>query len=110
MRFRYLTLLSAILILSACTFEEGERPGDDPEVRRKPIISSFYSVSEYDPERDPSEDLANVVKQAQDTNKRILLEVGGEWCGWCHILDNYIQENEVVAEALQKNFFIIKVN
>ena len=67
-------------------------------------------VSEYDPARDPFVDLEQAVAEAGKTNKHILLEVGGEWCSWCHILDDYLQEKTEVANVLQQNYVVIKVN
>jgi hypothetical protein len=45
------------------------------EVEADPI----YIVAKYDVERDPSQDLADAVRNASASGKRILLEVGGEW-------------------------------
>ena len=36
----------------------------------------------YDPKRDPAADLKTAMAEAQRGGKRILLEVGGEWCPW----------------------------
>lgn len=73
-------------------------------------LGSVYLVSKYDPERDPHEDLVLAIAEAEKTNKHILLEVGGDWCSWCHILDEYIQEKPEVVSALQQNYVVIKVN
>jgi hypothetical protein len=35
----------------------------------------------YDPKRNPAKDLEAATVQAAKENKRILLVVGGEWCG-----------------------------
>lgn len=64
----------------------------------------------YDPNADPFADLASAVLEAQHTHKRILLEVGGEWCSWCHRLEEFIQSNEEIREALRRNFVVVKVN
>ena len=64
----------------------------------------------YDPKRDPAKDLETAVVQAAKENKRILLVVGGEWCGWCHILENYIKANEDVQKTSSANYLTIKVN
>jgi thioredoxin-related protein len=64
----------------------------------------------YDPTRNPAQDLAAAIEQATKENKRILLVVGGEWCGWCHTLENYIKNNEDVRKAWANNFVTIKVN
>jgi thiol:disulfide interchange protein len=69
-----------------------------------------YSVAEYDPERDPVADLKSTVEQARKDNKRILIQVGGEWCGWCHLMNDYFHANSKVAAALQKDYIIMKVN
>jgi len=71
---------------------------------------SIYVVGVYDPEREPFDDLNTAIEQATAADKRILIEVGGEWCVWCHILDDYIQSEKEVLSALGENFVIVKVN
>ena len=41
--------------------------------------SQLFTVAEYDPERNAIEDLEMTTKLAQDSRKRILIEVGGKW-------------------------------
>jgi thioredoxin-related protein len=69
-----------------------------------------YMVDAYDPTRDPTADLARAVRVATERNKRILLQVGGEWCGWCKRLDQYIQDHPAVLDMLVEDFLIVKVN
>ncbi len=64
----------------------------------------------FDPTRNPAEDLKIAIKQAKKENKRILLDVGGEWCKWCHILDKFIEENPDVRKAFSEAFIVLKVN
>ena len=73
-------------------------------------LESIYLVSEYDPERNPFTDLEQAVVEAEKNNKHILLEIGGDWCVWCHILDDFFQNKPKVAAALQQNYVVIKVN
>ena len=40
---------------------------------------TLYTVADYDPSADPSEDLIATVSQASKSGKRILLEIGGQW-------------------------------
>jgi thioredoxin-related protein len=72
--------------------------------------AAVYSVKEYDPTRDPAADLAATVKAAQAGQKRILLQVGGDWCSWCRRLDNFIAIHPAVARVLAEDFIIQKVN
>jgi thiol:disulfide interchange protein len=71
---------------------------------------SIYSVADYDPGRDPAADLAATVAQARPAHKRILIQVGGQWCVWCHKLDRFIAEHPQVTEALRNNYIVMKVN
>ena len=64
----------------------------------------------YDPEADPAADLAAAVQTAQKEGKRILLEVGGEWCSWCHLLEKFLDENSAIDQALHDRYVVVKVN
>jgi hypothetical protein len=42
-------------------------------------IAPIYTVSEYDPARNAADDLAATIKRARAENRRIILEIGGQW-------------------------------
>lgn len=69
-----------------------------------------YVVAVYDPKRDPNEDIQSAVEKVKGSGKRILLQVGGDWCGWCHLMSKYFNENEKVAKSLTDGYVIVKVN
>ncbi len=64
----------------------------------------------FDPTRDPYKDLKAAVKTAKAENKRILLDVGGEWCIWCHRIDEFIEKDAEISSALKSTFVVLKVN
>lgn len=64
----------------------------------------------FDPTRDPNQDLQNAVAQAQKENKRIILDVGGEWCGWCLKMDIYLMKNPKLNKLRIQNFVWVKIN
>jgi thioredoxin-related protein len=64
----------------------------------------------FDPARDPAKDVAAAIKDAQRTRRRILLDIGGEWCKWCHYLDRFFEQNKDVADFLHENFVVVKIN
>ncbi|HET6569391.1 MAG TPA: thioredoxin family protein [Rhodothermales bacterium] len=70
----------------------------------------IYSVATYDPARNPAEDLKQTIREAQESHKRILVEVGGDWCSWCHAIEKYVHENKAVAYALREDYILMKVN
>ena len=77
----------------------------------KPVASGPDDFSSaYDPKRDPSKDLLMAEAQAKQANKRILLEVGGDWCGWCKILDSFLADHGELLKVRDSNFVLMKVN
>ena len=71
---------------------------------------SESTTPKFDPARDPFKDLKEVVVDAQKTNKRILLDVGGEWCIWCHRLDGFLEAHPDLKNFMHDNFVVLKVN
>ena len=63
----------------------------------------------YDPRRDPEEDLADARAEAKKTGKNIFVEVGGEWCTWCHILDRFFDEHPNLEVLRDRNYVPMKV-
>ena len=70
----------------------------------------YIPVLKYDPKRDAAEDIQNAIKEAQHTNRRILLEVGGEWCSWCHTLDGFFEAHPDLLLLRDKKFVTVKIN
>ncbi|MCW8956153.1 MAG: thioredoxin family protein [Gammaproteobacteria bacterium] len=68
-----------------------------------------YSVI-YDPQRDPYQDGRAAIKLAQASNRQVLIEVGGDWCSWCHILDRFLEQNPDIKQKLHQTFVMLKVN
>ncbi len=64
----------------------------------------------YDPARDPFADGRDALALAQRTQRRVLIELGGEWCQWCKALDRFLSDNERVHEPLHRHFVVLKVN
>jgi len=64
----------------------------------------------YDVTRSPADDLAEAITAAQATHKRILLEIGGAWCIWCHKLDYFFAQHSDAATFLDQHYITVKVN
>ena len=81
-----------------------------PKVNASSRQAEHMPAPKYDPKRDPERDIQDAVTEAGRTGKRILLEVGGEWCSWCHIMDRYFDENPKLLDLREKNFVMVKIN
>ena len=66
--------------------------------------------AKFDPKRDAAQDIQAALGEARRTNRRVILDVGGEWCGWCHTLDRYFVEHQDLRALRDKHYVWIKVN
>jgi len=66
--------------------------------------------AKFDPARDAAADVASAAAMAKAQRKRVLVDVGGEWCTWCHILDRFVAANADVKKLVDDNYVWVKVN
>jgi thioredoxin-related protein len=66
--------------------------------------------SKFDARRDAAADVAQAVARARTEGKRVIVDIGGEWCTWCHILDRFIAVHDDVRSLIEDNFIWVKVN
>jgi thiol:disulfide interchange protein len=64
----------------------------------------------FDPKRDAAKDVAAAVQLAKAQGKRVLVDVGGEWCAWCHIMDRFFSANEEARTLRDAHYVWVKVN
>ena len=64
----------------------------------------------YDPMRDPFADGREALELARATQRLVLVEVGGDWCRWCHVLDRFLSEHAALRNRLHQTFVVLKVN
>jgi hypothetical protein len=82
---------------------------------RRPTLTSTVPTQHraasgpFDPARNPSQDLLAVIKEAKPQHKNILLDVGGNWCGWCLLLDQSMHD-EAEVHARLDHFIVLHIN
>jgi len=64
----------------------------------------------FDPKRDAAKDISTAVAEARHSGRRVLLDVGGEWCIWCRRLDTLFATHKHLDDFMHKNFVVVKVN
>jgi thioredoxin-related protein len=97
------SLLSVIIIVFFSTgflFSQSKKGSDKTAVK----------IAKFDPARDAAKDIENAIKEATKTHKRIILDVGGEWCIWCHRLDTLFIKNPDLYKYMNDYFVYVKVN
>ncbi|WP_054536369.1 thioredoxin family protein [Herpetosiphon geysericola] len=63
----------------------------------------------FDAERDPFADMRNALETAQREHKNILVELGGDWCIWCHRLDAFIKGHPQLRYLREIHYVSVKV-
>ena len=64
----------------------------------------------YNPNDDAKVEIANAVKKANSEGKHVLLQLGGNWCGWCKLFDKKVNSNDTLRIAMNKNYVVYHVN
>lgn len=93
-------LIPVLLFLAACT-ENPEKTADS-DSNNVEVTSSVHTNLDwksYTPE---------IFEQAQAENKLVLLEVGANWCHWCHVMDEKTYSDPTVEEYLTSNFVLTR--
>ncbi len=80
------------------------------EAAQLPELQNSALVDFYDPVRNPAEDLEQAIVIAQKENKRIMLELGGDWCIWCKYMDDFYKTHPDVLQARVENYVLVKIN
>jgi thiol:disulfide interchange protein len=64
----------------------------------------------FDPTQDPAFALARARAVALREHKNLLLDVGGNWCVWCVILDQALHRDPALSRLLTANYVLLHVN
>ena len=75
---------------------------------QRPAASA--GAGRFDPARDADADIRAAVAEASKTGKRVLLDVGGEWCIWCRRLDTLYATHDDIRSFRDAHYVVVKVN
>ena len=88
----------AVCVTAACA----------PTTKMEQVPQSLFLYEAYDETRDVVTDIEQAIAQAN--GRHILMEVGGSWCPFCRQLEEYIQSEPQVHDALAQSFILVKVD
>ena len=70
----------------------------------------YTAPIKFDPNRNSLDDLSASIEAAKRTKRNVLIEVGGEWCEWCHILDDFYAKNPDLIALRDKYYVLMKAD
>src|SRR5215211_4380263 len=103
-----LTLALGVQAQVSTESEAARQKTSQPAAQKAP--EKYAPVHKYDPKQDAARDIQEAVAEAARTRRRVLVEVGGEWCIWCHIMDDFFEKNRALLDLREKSFVMVKVN
>jgi thiol:disulfide interchange protein len=109
--FAMMMMLVAVLACSLVpSIQSANTPLPNQPLTDVSDLENSALVNVYDPVRDPAADLQQAVLLAQKGNKRIMLELGGDWCIWCKYMDEFYATHSDILQYRAKNYILVKVN
>src|SRR5665647_220004 len=75
-----------------------------------PLVVAQDLPTKFDPQRDAAKDMMTAQNLAKATDKRILVDVGGQWCTWCRMLDRLIASQPQIRALIDSHYVWVKVN
>ena len=76
----------------------------------KPATVQPAEPGPFDPARDSFKDLAAAKAEAQRSGRRILMDVGGNWCPWCRRLHAFWDAQGDVKALRDQGYVLLMVN
>lgn len=74
-----------------------------------PAAAAYAPVHNFDAKRDAASDVRAAVAEGKRTGKRIIVEVGGDWCPYCREMDKLFREHPDLLDLRDKNFVTVAV-
>ncbi|PYV79887.1 MAG: hypothetical protein DMG93_20110 [Acidobacteria bacterium] len=101
---RAIVCIVALVFLLAASVSLAKDPARPAEP-----TSGYVPVHNFDPKRDATADIQAAMIEAQRTGKRIILDVGGDWCQYCHQMDQFFNENPTLRELRDNRFITVLI-
>lgn len=74
------------------------------------VVAAQDLPDRFDPQRDAARDVIVAQSLAKTSGRRVLIDVGGQWCGWCRKLDKFIASQPQIKAMIDSHYVWLKVN
>jgi thiol:disulfide interchange protein len=64
----------------------------------------------YDVQADGNKQIAEALTKAKGEHKRVLLQFGANWCGWCHLLHGLFESDATIAKTLKEHYVVVMID
>jgi thioredoxin-related protein len=64
----------------------------------------------YDPSLDGMKQIKEAIASAAGSGKHVLIQYGGNWCGWCIKFDAFCKSDTAISGIISNNYIPVKLN
>lgn len=101
-------MVNVTLFYASSVYAESVNDKPLPHLSLEDGLPEYSKV--YDEQRDPFSDANAALALAKETNRNVLIEIGGDWCTWCHKMDAFLLKNPNVYQALHSKYVLLKIS
>lgn len=64
----------------------------------------------YNPKENADSALNKAIAEAQNTGKYVLVQIGGNWCGWCARFHDFTTKDAQIDSLIKSSFVVYHLN
>lgn len=94
------------------SWQEVQEPASDQQSQPEPQEEDAKTERQpiYDEKADAAKDIAAALSKAKRENRRVLIQWGGNWCGWCFLLHDKMSDSRPIAQKLNYEYDVVLVD
>lgn len=73
-------------------------------------LLTAQSEALYNPEADAEADLKAIIAEANKTNRHVLIQGGGNWCGWCREFARFASADAQIDSLIKADYIWYHLN
>lgn len=101
-----IALMSAIILTASCG---NQTSNSEPAAAEEAQPAKTYAKV-YDDSANPVDQINAAIKEASQTGRYVIAQVGGNWCRWCLMFADFISNDEDITKVISENFVYTHIN
>ena len=104
------TVVALGLLTLTATAQEGKPDLTGGEAKVQDASTKKKRKPIYDEKADASEQINEALASAQKENRRVLIQWGANWCGWCYLLHDTFKNDKQIASKLMYEYDVVLID
>jgi thiol-disulfide isomerase/thioredoxin len=98
------------LLLALAGGVGAQAPAGAPAAESRPKPTKTEKPPIYDEAADARAEIAKAVADAKKNEKRVLVQWGANWCGWCRLLHDIMKKDRDLAKEILYEYDVVLVD